>query len=513
MALHVPSQVRRPTIPVRFVGLGLCLTFTLFFFWRHPPASLLLLVVAAALAYLRLEIAVALMPLTFPYFLILLPLSPSGFPAFYISELGLFICLGVMVLRHLFMAEERRATVAWLRGLWRQAGRFILPALLFLVGASLAVLVSPDQHLSLRNYREQIIEPLLYFLLMLRYLRTRTDLARAVGAFILSLLVVACIGISQGVAHLTSFSDSLHASTIRIRGSTFSANDLGFLMDCAIPILLAVAFLGVHRPRTAGSAAQPSVWRDPLRWVCLVLLIPFLWALYWSDSHGAEIALLLVAFGFFAYEIRSKLVILGTGVAGIVGIVLLWPQIIALLESSKHGKFWERLTIWKASLLMIRDHILLGIGPGSFSSLYRPSAPNSYLLQALDGQTSGVSLLANIPHPHNFILDFWLSTGLLGVVAIFWLLGAYTRVIVCTYRRCAWVPQGELLQRLLLGLAGCMVATVADGMVDIVYFLSDLALIFWFFMGIVLVLHAIVQQESTSSHARTKKPAEETLAA
>ncbi|HEY7349254.1 MAG TPA: O-antigen ligase family protein [Ktedonobacterales bacterium] len=515
MALYLADGVRRSGSLAFFIGLGLCLSFALFFFWPHPPASLLFLVVAAALASIRLEIAIALLPLTFPYDNYLLPLSASGYPQFYLAELGVIICLGAALLRHALLPAERQATRVWLGKLWRQAHPFLTPAVLLLLGASLALLVSPVQHLSLRAYREEILEPLVYFLLMLRYLRTRSDLARTVGALILSALLVACIGIAQGFIQVRGLSDILNPGAFRIRGSTNGPNNLGFLLDRAIPLLLALAFVGAlrqgrgkgrHPTQEAGS--QQPAWCDPLRWVCLGLLLPLVWALYWSDSHGAEIALLMVAFCFFAFEVRSKLVILVTGGAGILGIVLFWPRIVALLNSGAHGKFWERLTIWKAAVLMIRDHMLLGIGPDSFKTLYQPSAPNSYLLQALDDQRSAAPI-ATISHPHNFILDFWLSAGLLGVVAIFWLLGAFAVVVVRTYRRCAALPQGRLPQYLVLGIAGCMAASVIHGLVDKMYFLPDLALSFWFFLGVLLVLRTIAEQESAALRQETRKPGEE----
>ncbi len=65
-------------IAIPFVELGLCLSFMLFFFWLNPPASLLLLLIAAGFAWMRLEVAIALLPLTFPFYLDLLPLTPGG---------------------------------------------------------------------------------------------------------------------------------------------------------------------------------------------------------------------------------------------------------------------------------------------------------------------------------------------------------------------------------------------------------------------------------------------------
>lgn len=74
-ALHLPASAERSPGPTRFIGLGLCLRLVLFYFWHHPPVSLLLLVIAAILVSLRLEIALALLPLTFPYYVYLRPLT------------------------------------------------------------------------------------------------------------------------------------------------------------------------------------------------------------------------------------------------------------------------------------------------------------------------------------------------------------------------------------------------------------------------------------------------------
>src|SRR5690348_11165111 len=98
------------TLPVRLVEPGLCLTFILFFFWHHPPASFVLLLIAAVLAWIRLEIAVALLPLTFPYYLDLQPFNSSGSLAFSLNELGVLLCVGVALLRNILLSQERRAT-------------------------------------------------------------------------------------------------------------------------------------------------------------------------------------------------------------------------------------------------------------------------------------------------------------------------------------------------------------------------------------------------------------------
>jgi putative inorganic carbon (HCO3(-)) transporter len=486
------------------IALGLCLACIIITYWQYPPASIGLLIVGAVLAYFRLEIALALLPLSFPYYDQMLPLNTSGFPAFPIAEMGLLICLGVAVLRHALRPDERRQTRAWLGRLWQQARPFAIPALLFLIGASLALLVSPDQTDSVFAYRREIIEPLVYFLLVLRYLRTPTDLARAIGALILGALVASLVSINQGFLQATSLADLLNATKLRIGGPTPGPNNFAFLLDRTIPIVLALTFVGALRHPADGPAFSRPAWREPLRWVCLALLVPLVWALYWTDSRGAELAVAVAAFFFLVLEIRSRAAVLAMSSVGLLGVVVFWQNIMGLVNEPGHGPAGQRLDIWKAALLMIRDHVVLGIGPDSFNSLYSPTAPASYLLQVIGGQPFSPHM-AELRHPHNFILDFWISTGLLGLIAIFWLLGAFAVVVRRTYRRCAILPQGRLLQRLLLGLVGAMIASVVHGLVDNMYFLFDLAMIFWLFMGVVLVLRTIVQQEQMALHDKAEE--------
>lgn len=505
MIARLTSSSTTSRIPDRLVELGLCLPFVAFFYWQHPPASLVLLVIVAVCAWLRLEIAVALLPLGLPYYLQLQPLRSSGSPAFSIGELSLFICLGVAILRSALIATDRRATIEWARGLWRQAWPFVLPALLLLVGASLGVLVAPDRHISLRAYREDIIEPLLYLLLILRYLRTRTDLARAVVALIVSVLIVAGVGIYQGT--LDRKWHYVNATTLRVEGPYGSANNLGLFLERALPILFALSLTHILRRFASADAQQRPVWREPLRWACLLICAPLLLALYWTQSRGAELGVAVAALFLFVVEVRRWLAVAAVVVVGAVGGFLFRSRLLQLFEQGHAGTISERFLYWKAALLMIRDHPIFGIGPDSFGRLYSPYLPStsknpnpdSYALKALDGQPFPSTYDPGISHPHNFLLDFWVSSGLLGLAALFWLLGAFVAVWLRVYRLCTPLRQSDLFQRLLLGLAASMLATFAHGLVDNSYFLPDLSMAFWFFIGLLLVIRELIQREQPLS--------------
>jgi putative inorganic carbon (HCO3(-)) transporter len=93
----------------------------------------------------------------------------------------------------------------------------------------------------------------------------------------------------------------------------------------------------------------------------------------------------------------------------------------------------------------------------------------------------------DLSHPHNFLFDFWLRLGILGLVALFWILVAFFRQGWRAYRR--W-PQGN--DRLLaLGLMAGMVNFVAHGLVDNAFFLVDLAYAFVLMLALVQVASAV----------------------
>lgn len=501
------STLVRSWLPPRLIELGLCLLLIAFFFWPHPPASLILLLIVAALAWIRLEIAVALIPLVLPYYLDLQPLTPGGSIRFSLGEISLLICLSVALLRTALLAADRRASLEWARGLWKQARLFLLPAMLLLIGAGLALLFSPDQHNSLRAYREEIIEPLLYFLLILRYLRTRADLARTVSAFLLSAFLVAGMGIYQGTVEQKHF--FVNATTLRVNGPYGSPNNLGLFLERALPILLAIALLNILRQPSIAEALRRPFWRDPLRWLCLLVSIPLFVAVYLTQSRGSEVGLLVALVFFFIIEVRQWLAIGVLLVVGAIGGWLLWPRLLRLSEQGHAGTVSERFLYWKAALFIIRDHFLFGTGPDSFGTLYGPTHPDSYALKALDGQPFPSTYDPGISHPHNMLFDFWISSGLLGLAALLWLLSMFVLVLVRLYRLCNSLSQGDLLQRVLLGLAGSMIAMVVHGMVDNFYFLPDLSMVFWLFIGLLLVIGGIAQREGKSLKQDPVLPLEE----
>jgi O-antigen ligase len=118
---------------------------------------------------------------------------------------------------------------------------------------------------------------------------------------------------------------------------------------------------------------------------------------------------------------------------------------------------------------MIRDHPVMGIGLDNF--LYR------YQQEYLRDEAA---IEPNLSHPHNWVLNFWLSLGVLGLVAAIWLLLEFFAGI----REVMLRSSDPTARALAIGAAGSMTSFLVHGSVDNSYFLPDMALVFWFTLAI-----------------------------
>lgn len=113
-----------------------------------------------------------------------------------------------------------------------------------------------------------------------------------------------------------------------------------------------------------------------------------------------------------------------------------------------------RFSLWRTGWHMVEDSPILGKGLLGFS--------NNWATYNTDPG------LEHYPAPHNIVLNFWVDTGLLGLISFFGL-------IILALKR-GWQNRKN---QFALGLALACVVLVVHGLVDIPYFKNDLALLFW----------------------------------
>jgi O-antigen ligase len=123
----------------------------------------------------------------------------------------------------------------------------------------------------------------------------------------------------------------------------------------------------------------------------------------------------------------------------------------------------SRFSLWETADKMILSSPILGKGLNGFATDF-----NSY------NTDPG---LAPLDYPHNIFLNFWVETGLLGLISF---LGLSISII--------WLGWQKFLKGSLYGLAIIlfMIALYVHGMADAPYFKNDLALVFWIFASTVI---------------------------
>jgi O-antigen ligase len=177
-------------------------------------------------------------------------------------------------------------------------------------------------------------------------------------------------------------------------------------------------------------------------------------------SRGAALALAAGCVVMFWELVRSRWrVFLGVAVAGAA--VVFASRYVAETGDSID----TRTTIWRAAVDMVRDHPVTGVGLDQFLGQYgrryvRPAGwPERY--------TS---------HPHNVLLDFWLSLGLAGVAVLWlWLEIAWRRAMA-SLRVPYWSAERAG--------AAMIVAGLAHGVIDNSFFLPYLATMTWIGLSI-----------------------------
>jgi O-antigen ligase len=314
------------------------------------------------------------------------------------------------------------------------------PLALFLVAALLSLLVTQYPLLSVRDMRALILEPVLFFWLLMCL---RNSANYALAGFLAGATGTALAAVVQGPLGVGG---TAAEGVLRVQAWYPSANGRAW------PFLVAGA---------ASGRARRWLW-VPAAVVALGLLLTFSTG-GWLGTMAATLVV-IVALGYRRLAIwlgaASGLALVVVSTLAIAGTL---PERLNPLRQT--GGF--RLDLWLSSLEMIRDHPLLGVGLDNFVYLYQ----EFYLRE-------GAAAEPSLSHPHNWIFNFWLSLGLLGLVAFGWLL-------VCFWQN-ARRSLGDPSRRwIVAGALGAMADLLVHGFIDNSYFLVDLACVFWLSLALV----------------------------
>lgn len=330
--------------------------------------------------------------------------------------------------------------------------RYGWPILLLLLGAIIATIVAPDKRQALGLLKAYVIDPILLFAVIVAGTDTKEQRWRLVHALILGGVILAWSSI---------FLENEEGRALGLYA--FDVNPSPNYLALFLAPIAGLAFGLV-----ATIPGRPSLQRGLIAAAGISLAM----ALFNSQSRGA-----LLAAGFvFALSFIKAAADQWPKAAR----YLLWPAIIVLTVGSLTvgtmaalPSFEEkpdhrvatsnnlRYEIWQTTL---RDIIpakpLTGVGLGNYQS---------YFTELTKDRINYPEFIAPWARtPHNFLLTVWTNLGLLGIIAIIWLV---IRFSLDLYR----TPKSPLR----FGLFLAMLALLIHGLVDSVYWKNDLAALFW----------------------------------
>jgi hypothetical protein len=494
------------------------------------PAALAGLLLFGALALARPDLGLLFVPLTAPLYLI--PVSIQGLRAdpnnafrLPLHEIVLLAALGAFAARWIWRelaaapADRAKPQEVWHRVYLVR----YLPHLLFLLAGMLGVVVAVERSRALREFRWLIVEPLLFYALVLfqnseqTLARNRASDAQApsqcsilhaqlIGAFVLSGALVGLLGLLQfagldlvpllgrkecfapdGGPCANIVADGGVRRVLSVYGHP---NNLGLYLGRIWPLAAALALC------FAKHKAQSTANKGSTAWFLFFILgaLLCLGGILVSFSRGAWLAALaalaVLALGltgdrasgpgrvrrpsFFApgpergrrARPSSWRLLIGLAVA----VVVVAGLALSLRGDITAGSTPVRLLLWREAAGYIWQRPL-GIGLDQFGYYHDPSSGRSLIDPALIGTSEQYAA-----HPHNLALDIWLRLGPLGLLAFGWLL---VRCFRASPREGS--PAGRALT---LGATAALVAALAHGLVDNFYFVPDLAIAFWLLLAL-----------------------------
>ena len=142
-----------------------------------------------------------------------------------------------------------------------------------------------------------------------------------------------------------------------------------------------------------------------------------------------------------------------------------------LARGTNVGSLDARVLFWYESLTWLQQRPW-GLGLGQFYFYHNPEYGHSIIDPSLIGTSEQYAA-----HPHNLFLDLWLNLGPWGLLVV----GV---LVVRSWRQSILAPQASWAA-ITAGIV--VVATVAHGLIDQFFFVSDLIYCFWFCLVLIAV--------------------------
>ncbi|OGE88886.1 MAG: hypothetical protein A3J07_00855 [Candidatus Doudnabacteria bacterium RIFCSPLOWO2_02_FULL_49_13] len=351
-----------------------------------------------------------------------------GLPTTLLEVLILAFLVGLLAQQPDFRPLRKLGRLNWIIGL-------------FLLAASVAAYLSPEKLKALGELKAFFIEPVLVFYALVLLWEEKSNIRLALQGLFVSSGLISLFGVVQYF--------TLSGLPIRFWGTGIEPERITSVFDYpnALALFLAPLF---------GLFAILIYKKYRLferEWLEILGLLLMAAALILTFSRGAwlAVAITLTLFLIKNHSGRAVLTIVTLVLLGSLGVGVA-PIRQRLVSAVSDASSDARLELMRLGIQKIQDEPFLGNGLHGFRTT----------LSAADFQGEILN------YPHNIFLNFWLETGLLGLLAFGLIIGA--------------VGERQKKHPTVWGLAAAafLLIVILHGLVDVPYFKNDLAVLFWF---------------------------------
>lgn len=445
------------------------------------------LILFAIVGRLNLKLAVLLLILTLPSYLI--RLSIFGLPST-LLELALLLTFANWIIknyRYIFCRRKRAETK-------KVPYPFGWEIILILVIALISTFVSGLDLPALGIFRAYFLEPIFLYILILNTIKGEKGIKQIINALSFSVLIISIIAIWQKITGQFIFNEFWANIENRRVISIFNyPNALALFIGPIIPLIIG-SFLWKLKEKGGIKTFLNQLF-------LFITALSGILAIYFTKSKGALTAIFLaiIISIFILIKRKIKIIILILFLLTVPSLIYYQKDWINLKLSSSLS--WQiRQVQWQETKKMLQDgNILWGAGLNNYQEKIEPyhqegfffnkDADPKFRLKVVFGEDQNYrderwQPLEIYLYPHNIFLNFWSEIGLIGAILFTFVIIKFLFLSLRYYFK----EKKNKNKYLGIALGASMLVIVIHGLVDVPYFKNDLASLFWIIISILAIL-------------------------
>jgi O-antigen ligase len=346
-----------------------------------------------------------------------------------------------------------------------------IPIAAFLAAAAIGVITAIDFRHSLRGY--MTLGWMSIFFLTVNNVKDKNQFKRLLSILFIFTSIAAAYGIWQSLTKMDFMhtAKGLHAGLPRSTGFFNHYMTFAGYLNMVFPLTFGLVLFGSAKSSFGELRRGLQKSQLILGLAGLLMLV----ALVFTYTRGAWIGFLAGLIFMGVLRSRKVLFISLGAIILIVVTLAVFPRssVSRRAASIFNPASTDRLSMWKSSLKIVKDYALTGVGWESFGKIYPEYiSPGTY----------------RSPHAHNNFLNVAVESGMLGLGIFLWLLIVILKVGVSIFKR----VQDGYLKGISLGFLGGFVAFVIHGLTEYNFGDSEVVMLFYFLLGMVMVIPRIV---------------------